>query len=542
MKGSKVNVQQGGKAGPEPPVELEPEPPVSSVAGSAPAVAEGQALEASLKEMKLTELKRRARSAGIDAKELENADDTDDIKAAVIELIVKKGGQNQRLFSSHPIQTIEEGEALKASLLEMKLTELKRRARSAGIDAEELENADDADDIKAAVIELIVKEGRQTRRSTGGPALPWQERLLKTLRANWHKWEHEWEQGQRCCTCCRCCFKADIDEEDIDDEEDIGDEEDPASGHPNFRQIVTKNFVGKKKKSPRRHLPEDVALLKKLVRNCQGDANTAREIILLNWRFLDGTPDDAERRGMHAIDTLSNAKEKQFLYSSKGDWDSAMSSWANFAVLIIGFVVPTVTGLNQSFPDWTQWPLISQLTVMALSIAATVLNQLERTWRWRERARIKENSANELRNLIQEFMGLTGNDYDVVIAHSGKGADGVYTAKDILDHYKTRNQSKEADNTWIFNAHGCGATTLLQKSYFSYIKLTKLAMNQVHVQNIRKAVRGLSEENRGEACGATQRHRANGRGQGSCRALYPCAEAALSMQVQADAGMRWRCR
>ena len=38
----------------------------------------------------------------------------------------------------------------------MKLSALKRRAREAGVDEEKLEEADDEDDIKAAVVGLIV--------------------------------------------------------------------------------------------------------------------------------------------------------------------------------------------------------------------------------------------------------------------------------------------------------------------------------------------------------------------------------------------------
>ena len=48
-------------------------------------------------------------------------------------------------------------EALRAELKGSKLSALKRQASAAGASAEALDDADDADDIKAAVIELIVQ-------------------------------------------------------------------------------------------------------------------------------------------------------------------------------------------------------------------------------------------------------------------------------------------------------------------------------------------------------------------------------------------------
>ena len=96
--------------------------------------------------MKLKALKKRARSSGVDEDQLEDADDADDIKAAVIQLIVEAQASS--------CSTVDE--LLRAELSGLKLKALKRRARDAGVDEEKLEDADDADDIKAAVIELIV--------------------------------------------------------------------------------------------------------------------------------------------------------------------------------------------------------------------------------------------------------------------------------------------------------------------------------------------------------------------------------------------------
>ena len=50
----------------------------------------------------------------------------------------------------------------------MKLSALKKRAKEAEVDEAKLEEADDAEDIKAAVVELIVERARQKRQGAGG--------------------------------------------------------------------------------------------------------------------------------------------------------------------------------------------------------------------------------------------------------------------------------------------------------------------------------------------------------------------------------------
>ena len=52
------------------------------------------------------------------------------------------------------------------ALSAMRLSELKKQARSSGVGDEALEEADDANGIKAAVIELIVGATRVWRRSS----------------------------------------------------------------------------------------------------------------------------------------------------------------------------------------------------------------------------------------------------------------------------------------------------------------------------------------------------------------------------------------
>eukprot|EP01043_Picozoa_sp_COSAG02_P088909 COSAG02_NODE_25952_length_644_cov_1.596330_2_plen_115_part_01 len=104
--------------------------------------------EAEMIAMKLSVLKKRARKAGVDEERLEEADDADDIKGAVITLIVEADR------AAHFVQ-------LRRELESMKLSAVKKRARDAGVDEEKLEEADDADNIKVSVIDLIVAAAQE---------------------------------------------------------------------------------------------------------------------------------------------------------------------------------------------------------------------------------------------------------------------------------------------------------------------------------------------------------------------------------------------
>ena len=58
-------------------------------------------------------------------------------------------------------EEVEEG--VRAELAAMKVSALKKRAKEAGVDEEKLEDADDADDVKGTIIDLIVA------KEQGGP-------------------------------------------------------------------------------------------------------------------------------------------------------------------------------------------------------------------------------------------------------------------------------------------------------------------------------------------------------------------------------------
>jgi hypothetical protein len=87
--------------------------------------------------MKLSALKRYARQLEVDAVSLEEADDAEDIRGAVIGLIVAA--------------------KLREELGTMKLSAIKRRAREVGVREGLLEDADDAEDTKLVVVDLIIK-------------------------------------------------------------------------------------------------------------------------------------------------------------------------------------------------------------------------------------------------------------------------------------------------------------------------------------------------------------------------------------------------
>jgi tetratricopeptide (TPR) repeat protein len=137
-----------------------------------------QQLRGELSAMKLKALKRRARESGVEEEHLEDADDADEPKATVIQLILDRestagagaggAGSDDPAASSSASTALAADvaaaaaaaaasrQALVSELGGLKLKVLKKRARAAGVDEEKLEDTDDADDIKGAVIALIV--------------------------------------------------------------------------------------------------------------------------------------------------------------------------------------------------------------------------------------------------------------------------------------------------------------------------------------------------------------------------------------------------
>jgi hypothetical protein len=106
--------------------------------------------EPELRAMKQSRLRRLASQQGISEEELERADDSDDTKAALVQWLLSHFAS-----ASSPLDLPEV--SLRAELGKMKQSALRRRAGGAGATEEQLDDADDAEDTIASLIELIVQ-------------------------------------------------------------------------------------------------------------------------------------------------------------------------------------------------------------------------------------------------------------------------------------------------------------------------------------------------------------------------------------------------
>ena len=116
------------------------------------------ALLSELQGLRLKELRKRARDADIDGELLDDATDADDPKAAVIAL----------LMAQCKLPDVDDGEAaLRTELQGLLPKELRGRAKAAGIDADDLDDAVDSDDPKAALIQLLLAHGSSSPAAEG---------------------------------------------------------------------------------------------------------------------------------------------------------------------------------------------------------------------------------------------------------------------------------------------------------------------------------------------------------------------------------------
>ena len=118
------------------------------------------AMLSELQGLRPKELRKRARDVGINAELLEDAIDADDPKSAVIELLMAKSSD------------AGEEAALRTGFEGLRLKELRRRAKDAGVDADELEDATDSDDPKATVIQLLLAQRLSSSKAAAGDRPP----------------------------------------------------------------------------------------------------------------------------------------------------------------------------------------------------------------------------------------------------------------------------------------------------------------------------------------------------------------------------------
>ena len=98
--------------------------------------------------LKRSQLKKRARAAGVDEALLEEAEDGPNAIADIIELIVEAAPADEPADAA--------AAARRAELLAMKLSALKREARGAGVAADLLDAAVDGENPRAGLVDLIL--------------------------------------------------------------------------------------------------------------------------------------------------------------------------------------------------------------------------------------------------------------------------------------------------------------------------------------------------------------------------------------------------
>lgn len=98
--------------------------------------------------LKLKELRQRAKDGGMSADELESAMDTDEPAQTLIEFLAQRHEADIQLRAAEV--------SLRAELTKLTMREVRQRAKDAGATTEELVDAMDADEPKAAMIELVL--------------------------------------------------------------------------------------------------------------------------------------------------------------------------------------------------------------------------------------------------------------------------------------------------------------------------------------------------------------------------------------------------
>jgi hypothetical protein len=114
-------------------------------------------LKEELTQLGLKDLRTRAAEAGVNDDEIELARDSEQPKQDIIALIVKSLPAAHQDANVRPTRMSLPTEAdIREELSGLKLKELKTRAKKLGIDEVEIDEIDDADDPKAAAVEIVL--------------------------------------------------------------------------------------------------------------------------------------------------------------------------------------------------------------------------------------------------------------------------------------------------------------------------------------------------------------------------------------------------
>ena len=154
-----------------------------------PAKDPSAALREELGGLKPSALKKRARAAGLREEDIEEADDAEDSKAAMIELIVAQPADADGTAQAKTKPDTEAASApakadpLRAELNGLRLKALRSRAEAEGVDDDLLEDAVDSDNPRQEVIELLLQRHESTKASEDALRQELSSLRLKEIRA-----------------------------------------------------------------------------------------------------------------------------------------------------------------------------------------------------------------------------------------------------------------------------------------------------------------------------------------------------------------------
>ena len=127
-------------------IDGDAEAAVAQLSSQAPGSTEKQLIQ-ELTELKIGALSRRAMAAGVDADALDLAEESADPRGAIIDLMLQA-----TISAEDPAIA-----TLRVELSALKLGALTRRAVTEGVPAQELDDTEDTEDPKEALIELLLK-------------------------------------------------------------------------------------------------------------------------------------------------------------------------------------------------------------------------------------------------------------------------------------------------------------------------------------------------------------------------------------------------